>query len=71
MTTGHPFLIIKDHQKGNEPSNYQPIPCLPTMFKLLTGALARSIYNYLTENSLYPNEQKENFKKRHKISAAY
>ena len=63
MTTGHTFLIIKDHQKGNEPSYYWPITCLPTLFKLLTGLLARSIYNYLIENSLYPTEQKGNFKK--------
>ena len=33
------------------------------MFKLLTRVLARSIYNYLIENFLYPIEHKGNFKK--------
>ena len=37
--------------------------CLPEISKLLTGVLERSVYNYLTENSLYPTEQKGNFKK--------
>ena len=32
------------------------------MFKLLTGVLAKSIYKYLIKNSLYPTDQKENFK---------
>ena len=63
MTTDCTFLILKDHQKGNKLSSSQPSTCLPITFKLLTGVLARSIYNYLPENSLYPIEQKGKFNK--------
>ncbi|XP_030752876.1 uncharacterized protein LOC115879951 [Sitophilus oryzae] len=58
LTLGKTFLIMKDPQKGAIPSNYRPITCLPTTFKVLTGILGEAIYAHLTTNNLYPVEQK-------------
>ncbi|XP_030767083.1 uncharacterized protein LOC115890869 [Sitophilus oryzae] len=43
LTLGKTFLIMKDPQKGAIPSNYRPITCLPTTFKVLTGILGGNI----------------------------
>ena len=51
-------LLIKNKEKGAVPSNYWPITCLPTTFKLMTAIIAESIQNYLEQNSLIPEEQK-------------
>ena len=37
MTTGKTILCQKDSGKGNAVDNYQPILCLPIMWKLMTG----------------------------------
>ena len=47
LTKGRAVLIRKDKAKGNIASNYQPITCLPLVWKLLTGVLADEIYDYL------------------------
>jgi hypothetical protein len=60
LTTGRTSLLIKDKEKGPTPSNYRPITCLPTTFKLMTAILAEAIQNYLEENKLIPWEQKGN-----------
>ena len=48
----------KDKAKGNIASNYQPITCLPLVWKLLTGILEDKIYDYLEKRMLLPEEQK-------------
>ena len=58
MTSGRTFLILKDPEKGNEPTNYRPITCLPIMWKVLTGIIASKIYQHLENNRLIPDEQK-------------
>ncbi|KAK9395673.1 lig1: DNA ligase 1 [Crotalus adamanteus] len=63
LTAGRTYLIMKDPEKSTEPSNYRLIACLPTMFKHFTRILANSVFNHLMENSLYPVEQKGNYKK--------
>ena len=49
LTKGTTTLIYK---KGleTEPSNYRPITCLPTTYKLLTLILAEKIYQHLTDH---------------------
>ena len=37
MTHGRTVLCQKDPTKGNAAESYRPIPCLPLMWKLLTG----------------------------------
>ena len=63
MTTGKTTLLIKNKEKGAVPSNYRPITCLPTTFKLMTAIIAEVIQNYLEQNGLIPEEQKGNRRK--------
>ena len=58
MTTGRTVLIPKDPRKGNVPSNYRPITCLPIMYKVLTAIISASIYKHLEEQNVIPWEQK-------------
>ena len=58
MTKGKTVLIQKDPAKGNDPSNYRPITCLPLAWKILTGIIAEETYTFLEQRSLLPEEQK-------------
>ena len=58
MTSGRTVLCQKDHSKGNAVENYRPISWLPLMWKLLTGVIAESMYEYLERNNILPEEQK-------------
>ncbi|XP_067947648.1 uncharacterized protein [Watersipora subatra] len=58
MTTGIAVLIPKDANKGNIPSSYRPITCLPIMYKVLTAMISDSIYEHLERNELLPWEHK-------------
>ena len=58
LTRGRTSLLQKDKSKGNVASNYRPIPFLPLMGKLLTGAIADQIYAHLDQEKLVPEEQK-------------
>ena len=58
MTRGRTVLCQKDHSNGSAVDNYRPISCLPLMWKLLTGVMAESMYEYLEKNSILPEEQK-------------
>ncbi|TWW61836.1 hypothetical protein D4764_04G0004830 [Takifugu flavidus] len=46
LTQGRKVLIMKDPQKGTIPSNYRPITCLSTTWKLLSGIIAAKITVY-------------------------
>ena len=63
MTTGKTTLLMKSKEKGAVPSNYRPITCLPTTFKLMTVIIAEAIQNHLEQNGLIPEEQKGNRRK--------
>ena len=63
MTLGKTILHQKDTSKGNAVDNYRPISCLPLMWKLMTGTIAESIYNFLDVNDKLPVQQKECRKK--------
>ena len=58
ITLGKTVLCQKDPSKGNAVDNYRPISCLPLMWKLMTGTVAESIYNFLDMNDKLPVEQK-------------
>jgi hypothetical protein len=60
MTTGRTTLLMKSKEKGAIPSNYRPITCLPTTFKLMTAIIADSMQDYLEQHGLIPDEQKGN-----------
>ena len=58
MTTGKTIFCQKDLSKGNAVDNYRPISCFPLMWKLMTGIIANSAYEYLEMYNLLPVEQK-------------
>lgn len=47
LTQGRTVLIMKDSSKGAIPSNYRPITCLSTTWKLLSGILADKIQDHM------------------------
>ena len=51
-------MLQKDKSKGNIATNYQPMTCLPLMWKLLTDVIADQIYAHLDQEKLLPEEQK-------------
>ena len=58
MTKGRTALVQKDKGKGYVASNYSPITCLPILWKLLTGIINESLYNYLEETNTIHHQQK-------------
>ena len=58
MTLGRKVLFQKDPSKGNAVDNYRQISCLPLVWKLMTGTIAESIYNFLDVNDKLPVKQK-------------
>ena len=52
------LLILKDVTKGNLPSNYRPLTCLPVIWKLFTGMISEEIYGFIDGRNLLPEEQK-------------
>ena len=58
LTRGRTSLLQRDKSKGNVPSNYRHITCLPLMWKLLTGVIADQIYAQLDQEKLLTEEQK-------------
>ena len=47
LTQGRTVLVMKDPQQGPIPSSYQPITCLSTTWKLLSGILADKLGVYM------------------------
>ena len=58
LTTGRTVLCQKDQERGNAVDNYRPISCLPLAWKLMTGIIANSMYEFFVENDSLPVEQK-------------
>jgi hypothetical protein len=59
LTTGIMYLLPTS-EETKEPKNYRPITCLSTMYKTLTGIIARRISTHLEEHNLLPAQQKGN-----------
>ena len=57
LTEGNTYLVAKD-QNTQDPKNYRPITCLPTIYKTLTSMLANKTYSYLENFQPLPEEQK-------------
>ena len=51
-------MLQKDKGKDNVASNYRPINCLPSMWKLLTCVIADQIYAHLDQGKFLLEEQK-------------
>ena len=55
---GRTTLIMKNKSRGPIPSNFRPITCLPTMWKLFSFILGEFIYKHFDNHHLLPVEQK-------------
>ena len=58
LTIGITYLLPKSRD-SKAVRNYRPITCLTTMYKILTGIIARRISTHLEEQDLLPAEQKD------------
>ena len=58
MTKGKTTLIQKDSLRRTVQTNYRPITCLPTMWKILTEKIRELIYNLLISRGFFPDEQR-------------
>ena len=56
LTEGITHLIPKS-ENTDQPNQYRPITCLPTVYKLLTGIIADNMYDHLMNNNLVSKEQ--------------
>ena len=54
MKTGKTIICQKDLGKGKAVDNYQSISSFPLMWKLMTGIIANSLYEYLAMYDLLP-----------------
>lgn len=57
MTKGKTVLIQKDPAKGNDPSNYRPITCLPLAWKILTGIISEETF-FLNKDHYYQKSKR-------------
>jgi len=57
LTARVTFLIPKNKNTDN-PKNYRPVTCLPTIYKLFTSIISRRMQKYMEDENLMPKEQK-------------
>ena len=60
LSIGKIKLLMKNKKAGAIPSNYRPITCLCTTFKLMIAIITDAIQNHLYKYNLIPQEQKGN-----------
>jgi len=58
LMQGKTTLIMKNPKRGEMPSNFRPITCLPTLWKLFSFLVSEIIYRHLEKANLLPSEQK-------------
>ena len=59
LTLGRTVLLLKSKETGAEVvSNYRPITCLSSIWKLVTSLLSNEIIHHLNYNHVWPWEQK-------------
>jgi len=57
LTAGVTFLIKKNENTEN-PKNYRPVTCLPTVYKLMTSIISRRMQKYVDDENLMSKEQR-------------
>ena len=58
VTLGKTVCYEKNPSKGNAVDSCRLISCLPLMWRLITGTIPKSIYNFVDLNDKVPVEQK-------------
>ena len=56
LMAGVIFLITKNENTEN-PKNYRPVTCLPTMYKIITSVTSRRTQKYMDDEYLIKNER--------------
>jgi hypothetical protein len=57
LTAGVTFLITKKRITEN-PKNYRPVTCLPTIYELITSIISRRMQKYMDDENLITEEHK-------------
>ncbi|XP_030752746.1 uncharacterized protein LOC115879866 [Sitophilus oryzae] len=57
LTEGITHLLPKTENPDN-PSQYRPITCLPSIYKIFSSCISSTIYTYLVTNNILHEEQK-------------
>lgn len=57
LTQGKTYIIPKNEHTQN-PANYRPITCLPTLYKIITALITQKIDKHLIQNNILTEEQK-------------
>jgi hypothetical protein len=57
LMIGETFLTPKNENTEN-PKNYRPVTCLPTIYKLITSIISSHMQEYVDVENLIPKEQK-------------
>jgi len=57
LTKGKTYLIAKN-EKTELPQNFRPICCLNNIYKTLTKIISERLHEHLSENKLFPDEQR-------------
>lgn len=57
LTKGITYLLPKS-ERTQDPSQYRPITCLPTIYKLFSSIICTKIYQHLNTNNIITEEQK-------------
>ena len=70
MAKGKTLMLQKDRSKGNIPSNYRSMTCLPVLRKLMTCTIADEMYGHVNQQYLLPKEQKV-CRKRSRVPMIY
>ena len=59
MTCGRTVLCLKDPSRGNAVDNFRPISCLPLMWKLMTGVIAKACTPFWSGRMYYQMNKKD------------
>ena len=51
-------FLIPTNENTENPKNYRPVTCLPTMYKLISSVISRNMQKYVDDENLIQKEQK-------------
>ncbi|CAK1579741.1 unnamed protein product [Parnassius mnemosyne] len=57
IATGITYMLPKT-KNSPQPSQYRPITCLPTIYKILTSAITKKIHSHIEHHNIIAEEQK-------------
>ena len=54
VVNGRSNLSYTKNENTENPKNYRPVTCLPTMYKLITSVISRRMQKYVDDENLIP-----------------